>query len=58
MFIFYKFFNMSVGGLFSPEYLRASWSFGKFVDLLKHLPIPIIVIGTAGTCGLIRVMLL
>ena len=28
----------------------------KFVDLLKHLPIPIIVIGTAGTAALIRVM--
>ena len=46
----------SVGGLFSPEYMRADWSFAKFVDLLKHLPLPIIIIGTAGTAGLIRVM--
>ncbi|RLE06619.1 ABC transporter permease [Candidatus Aerophobetes bacterium] len=56
MFIFFKYFNLSVGGLFSPEYIWAPWSIGKFVDMLKHLPIPIIVIGTAGTAGLIRVM--
>jgi len=56
MFLFYKYFGLSVGGLFSPEYFLAPWSIGRFVDMLKHLPIPIIVIGTAGTAGLIRVM--
>ena len=56
MFLFYKYFGLSVGGLFSVEYARAAWSMDKFLDMLKHLPIPIIVIGTAGTAGLIRVM--
>lgn len=56
MFFFYRFLNISVGGLFSPQYTIAPWSLGKFVDMLRHLPIPIIVIGTAGTAGLIRVM--
>jgi len=56
MFLFYKYFDLSVGGLFSREYVSAAWSVGKFIDMLKHLPIPIIVIGTAGTAGLIRVM--
>jgi len=56
MFMFYKYLGLSVGGLFSPQYELASWSIGKFIDMLKHLPIPIIVIGTAGTAGLIRVM--
>ncbi|MBA7686560.1 Inner membrane ABC transporter permease protein YejB [subsurface metagenome] len=56
MFLFFKYFGLSVGGLFSPEYIWAPWSIGKFIDMLKHLPIPIIVIGTAGTAGLIRVM--
>ena len=46
----------AVVGLFSPEYVSAAWSFAKFVDLLKHLIIPVVVIGTAGTAGLIRVM--
>ena len=49
-------FGISVGGLFSPDYQLEPWSFGKFLDMLKHLPVPIIVIGTAGTAGLIRVM--
>ena len=56
MFLFFKFLNLSVGGLFSPEYLRVGWGMAKFIDLLKHLPIPVIVIGTAGTAGLVRVM--
>ena len=46
----------SVGGLFSSEYQNAPWSLGKIGDLLEHLWIPVIVIGTAGTAGLIRIM--
>ena len=56
MFIFYKYLGWSVGGLFSPQYQLAPWGFAKIVDLLKHLPIPLIVIGTSGTAGMIRVM--
>jgi len=56
MFLFFKCFGLSIGGLFSPEYIWAPWSIGKIIDMLKHFPIPIIVIGTAGTAGLIRVM--
>jgi len=56
MVLFYRLFGLSVGGLFSAEYLDAPWSIAKFVDMLKHFPVPIIVIGTAGTAGLIRVM--
>lgn len=42
-------------GLFSDNYQLAPWSFGKFIDLLKHIWLPAIVVGTAGTAGLIRV---
>jgi peptide/nickel transport system permease protein len=48
--------DISVGGLFSPEYIEASWSFGRIVDLAKHLWIAAFVVGTAGTAALIRVM--
>ena len=48
--------GIGVGGLFSPEYVRASWSLGKVVDLIKHLPLPIIIIGMSSTAGIIRVM--
>ena len=43
-------------GLFSPEYIDASWSFGKALDLLTHLWIPMVILGTAGTAGTIRVI--
>ena len=55
-FAIYRWTNWSVGGLFSPEYALASWSLGKVVDLFKHLPLPLIVIGSAGTAGMIRVL--
>ncbi len=56
MYLGYSFFGISAGGLFSPEYQDAPWSVARFTDLLAHLWIPVIVIGTAGTAGLIRVM--
>ena len=46
----------SIGGLFSPEYRVHAWTIGRVVDLLAHLWIPAIVVGTAGTAALIRVM--
>jgi peptide/nickel transport system permease protein len=56
MFMAYKYFGASVGGLFSPEYVQADWSLGKVLDMFSHLWIPVVVLGTAGTAGLIRVM--
>lgn len=56
MVIMLRVFGVTPGGLFSPDYLRAPWSLGKFLDLLAHLPVPVIVVGTAGTAGLIRVL--
>ncbi len=51
-----QFFGTSLAGLFSPEYQDAPWSWAKFVDLLKHLWIPVIVVGAEGTAQLIRIM--
>ena len=48
--------GISAGGLFSPEYSGTAWTFGKVLDLIKHLPLPIIIVGTAGTASLIRIM--
>ncbi len=56
MYISFKYFNQSVGGLFSPEFIEAPWSWAKVVDLLKHLWIPMVILGTSGTAGLIRIM--
>jgi peptide/nickel transport system permease protein len=49
-------FHMEVGGLFSGAYQNAPFSFAKFLDLLNHMWIPIIVIGASGTAWLSRVM--
>jgi peptide/nickel transport system permease protein len=56
MYISFKYFGQSVGSLFSPEYLDAPWSVDKALDLLSHLWIPMLVLGTAGTAGLIRTL--
>ncbi len=56
MYVGFKYLNQSVGGLFSPEYVDAPLSIGKIWDLFLHLWIPVVIIGTAGTAGLIRIM--
>jgi peptide/nickel transport system permease protein len=56
MYIGFAYFGQSVGGLFSPEFQNAPWSWGKLYDLLSHLWIPIIVVGASKTAELIRIM--
>ena len=54
--VVYSTFGVNITGLFSPQYADAPWSLGKFLDLLKHIWFPVIIIGMSGTAGLIRVM--
>ncbi len=56
MYVAFKYFNQSVGGLFSPEYQEAPWNWAKVLDLLGHLWIPMVILGMEGTASLIRVM--
>ena len=56
MFTSFKWLGLDVGGLFSVEYESAPWSIAKFVDLLEHLWVPTVVLGTAGTAALVRIM--
>jgi peptide/nickel transport system permease protein len=51
-----KVLNQQVGGLYSSQYQNAPASFAKFIDLLKHLWIPVLVLGFGGTAWLSRVM--
>jgi peptide/nickel transport system permease protein len=48
------YFGTSIGGLMDPEYIDAPWSVDKLVSILEHLWIPVVVIGTSGTAGMIR----
>ena len=52
----FVFRSSSIGGLFSPELVLQPWSWIKFVDLLKHIWVPVLIIGTAGTARNMRVM--
>jgi len=47
-------FGLAIGGIMDPEYLDKDWSLAKFGSVLNHLWIPVIVIGTSGTAGMIR----
>ena len=49
-------FGIRAGGLFSPEYMVQDWSWGKFLDLLSNMWLPIILLGTGGVAGTIRTM--
>jgi peptide/nickel transport system permease protein len=48
------YFGTSIGGLMEPEYIDAPWSLDKVLSILEHLWIPVVVIGTSGTAGMIR----
>ena len=56
MYLGYAWFGIPIGGLFSLEFAAAPWNGSKLIDLLKHLWIPAVVLGTAGMAGLMRVM--
>lgn len=51
-----RYFGLSVGGFFSPEYQNAPWSPARLWDLMKHLPIPVFVIGLASMANIIRIL--
>lgn len=56
MWLVFKYFGASVTNLFSPEYIDAPWSMARFVDMLKHIWLPMIILGVAGTARLTRIM--
>lgn len=56
LYLGFAWFNASIGGLFSDEYIDAPYSVGKVWDLMKHLVLPGLILALAGTAELIRVM--
>jgi len=47
-------FGTSFGGLMEPEFIGRGWSWAKAMSVLEHLWVPVVVIGTSGTAGMIR----
>jgi peptide/nickel transport system permease protein len=56
MFFAYRNFGITIGGLYSNEFVDVPWSWAKAMDLARHLPVPLLVISLSGTAYLIRVM--
>jgi peptide/nickel transport system permease protein len=56
MYIAVVYFGADVSGLFSEQYQTAPWSWAKVVDLLQHLWIPVVILGTSQSASLIRIM--
>ncbi len=56
LYLTYKYMGQAVIGLFSAEYASAAWSWGKLLDLMKHVWVPMVIIGISSTAGLIRTM--
>jgi len=54
MYIANVYFGTSIGGLMDPEFTDQPWTWGKMVSVLEHLWVPVVVIGTSGTAGMIR----
>jgi len=56
LYLAFRWFDASIGGLFSPEQALAPWSWDKVLDLMVHLPLPALILAMAGTAQLIRIM--
>lgn len=56
MYLGFTFFGANIGGLFSQEYIDAPWSLARVWDLVKHLPLPAMILALSGTAEVIRVM--
>jgi peptide/nickel transport system permease protein len=56
MYVGISVFHQDLGGLFSEAYLDQPWSWGRALDLLKHLWVPVAILGTSGAASLIRIM--
>jgi peptide/nickel transport system permease protein len=56
MYLGFRYFGTNVGGLFSPEYAEAPWSWGRVGDLAWHLPLPAVILGLGSTAQVMRVM--
>lgn len=56
MWVAFSNFGLKITGLFSDEYIMAPWSFAKFWDMLKHIWVPMVILGTDGTARFTRIM--
>jgi len=56
MWFIFSIFGLKITGLFSQEYQDAGWSIGKFIDMVKHIWVPMLILGTDGTARFVRII--
>ena len=56
MWLVWAWWGLSVTGLFSPEYHDAAWSISRVIDVLKHIWVPMLILGTDGTARFVRII--
>ena len=56
MWVAVRYFGTNLTGLFSSEYVEVPWSFGRVVDVLKHIWLPVLILGTDGTARFTRIV--
>ena len=52
----FAYFDLRITGLFSGDYIDADWSVGRVVDMLKHIWVPMLILGTDGTARFTRIV--
>ena len=56
MWSMFAYFDLRITGLFSPEYMDSGWSIGRVIDMLKHIWVPMLILGTDGTARFTRIV--
>ena len=56
MWFFWAWWDLKVQGLFSPHFVDEPWSLARIIDLLKHMWVPMIILGTDGTARFVRII--
>ena len=56
MYISFVAFGATITGLFSDEFVNARWSFARLMDFFGHVWAPVLVIATAGSAQVIRIL--
>ena len=56
MWVAFAYFDLSITGLFSPEFIDVPWSLARFGNMMSHIWVPVLVLGMGGSASLIRTM--
>ncbi|MFO7169905.1 MAG: ABC transporter permease [Chloroflexota bacterium] len=56
MWVMLSVFGVNISGLYSPEFVSAPWSIAKFLNMLSHIWLPVVILAVDNTAGVIRTL--